>query len=724
VQTPLPLTQDLVLAGGGHAQALVLRKWGMSPLPGVRLTLVSTGPVAPYTGMLPGYIAGLYTRDELEIDLVRLARFAGARFIQDQATGIDRPARELVLASGRRLRYDRLSLNIGATAALPDLPGYADHVTPARPLHGIADRWEAYLRSDASNSASIVVIGGGIGGAELALSMAHRLQARGTAARSITLVDRSLALPGVARITRAKLLAALAQAGVVVLEHAPVARVEADGVVLADDRHLPASLIIGTPGVTPQDWVAQTGLDLTNGFITVDPYLRSLSDPAIYASGDCAHLAHAPRPKAGVYAVRAAPVLAHNLASDLSGRARRQFHPQRDFLRLISLGPQRAIAQRGGLAVEGDWVWRWKDQIDRKFMNRLGRDLRPMQPKAPPARAANGLRDMALGQDPCAGCGAKVGSGPLHSMLGTLPKAPTRDDVLAPPGDDAATLRGTPNIAISTDHLRAFTQDEALLATIAAHHALSDIYAMGADPQAALSTIILPRMRAELRDHTLQTCMQAAAKVFAAAGAQIAGGHTTEGAEMTVGFTVTGVLSRAPIGLASARVGDRLILTKPLGSGTLLAGDMALKARGADVMHALKIMTQPTGHAAKTLKGAHAMTDVTGFGLAGHLANICKASHCGARLDLSAIPFLPGAEDLAASGVRSTLFEANRAAVADADLPNTSQAALLFDPQTAGGLLASVAAETAEQLLKDLKAAGYTAAIIGEMTKDGSISAA
>ena len=166
----VPYTRDLVLVGGGHAHALVLRKWGMDPLPGARLTVINPGPTAPYTGMLPGHIAGHYSRDTLEIDLVRLARFAGARLILSHATGIDRKAGVVHVEGRGPVAYDVASIDIGITARM-DIIGFAEHAVGAKPLDVYAQTWRVFLETVQSGTkpAKIVVIGGGVAGCEFAL---------------------------------------------------------------------------------------------------------------------------------------------------------------------------------------------------------------------------------------------------------------------------------------------------------------------------------------------------------------------------------------------------------------------------------------------------------------------------------------------------------------------------------------------------------------------------
>jgi selenide,water dikinase len=247
---------------------------------------------------------------------------------------------------------------------------------------------------------------------------------------------------------------------------------------------------------------------------------------------------------------------------------------------------------------------------------------------------------------------------------------------------------------------------------------------MGAAPQAALAQITLPRLSDTLQARTLTEIMHAAAEVFTAAGADIVGGHTSQGDELTIGFTVTGLCDR-PLTKSGAQPGDAIILTKAIGSGTILAAEMAMARLpglilGEAVATCLAAMSQPQGPAAALLTpAATAMTDVTGFGLAGHLLEILDASGMAATITLSAIPYLPGAIALAAAGHGSSLLPTNRAATDwRIDAPPGASTTLLSDPQTCGPLLAIVPTALAEQMVHSLHAAGYpTATRIGTITK-------
>lgn len=718
----IPLTQDVVFIGGGHAHALVLRRWGMAPVPGARLTLIDPNPRAPYTGMLPGYVAGHYDRDALDIDLVRLARFAGARLVQGRAVALDRAAQRVTVEGRGDIAYDLLSIDIGITSAMAELPGFAEHGIGAKPLGPYAARWRRFVEDAAQGRVApqVAVIGAGVAGVELALAMHHRL-AQVAQDVQVTVLEASDALQGIAKGTRKALFRAMRDAGITLRERAAIAEVTADGVTLETGEAIAAGLVVGAAGARPWGWLNDTDLPLEKGFIKVDQALRVVDDPAVFAAGDCAHLTHAPRPKAGVYAVRAAPVLYDNLRAALTCASTRAFRPQGDFLKLVSLGAKQAVADKGGFGLHLPGLWRWKDRIDQTFMQQF-RDLPEMPAPKLPDGAAHGVRAELLDHPViCGGCGAKVGPGALGDMLAGLPPV-NRPDVISLPGDDAGVLdiAGQRQV-ISTDHLRAFTLDPWRMARIAAIHALGDVWAMGAAPQAALVNIVLPRMSERLQRRTMGEIMQAAGDVMAEAGAAIIGGHTTQGAEMTLGFTVTGLCETAPIGLAGARPGDALILTKPIGTGVILAAEMAGHADGDTVMGALRSMDRPLAADARALAGAHAMTDVTGFGLAGHLLAICKASGCAAQVTLADVPLLDGAKDLLDAGQRSSLHAANAAYAAPmvtaergGDSPHYEA---LFDPQTAGGLLAVIDPAQAGSVLSRLQAQGVCAVQIGTVVE-------
>ena len=718
---PLPLNKNVVLIGGGHAHALVMHSWAMNPTAGARVTVINPAPTAPYTGMLPGFVAGHYTRDELDIDLVRLGRFADVRLVLGRATDINREARTVIVEGRPPIPYDICSINVGITSAMANLPGFNEHAVPAKPLGRFSGRWADFVseRAGQAGTPQVVVIGGGVGGSELAMAMSYRLRQEGHHP-TVTVIDRTTILEEVGHEARIELRNAMDDLGVVVREHSEVEAVEAGQVQLGNGESVPADLVVGAAGARPFPWLSELGLATTDGFIDVGETLQTTTDPKIFAAGDCANLTFDPRPKAGVYAVREAPYLLGNIQALLQGKKLQKFDPQSDYLKLVSLGEKSAGADKFGRFTQGAGMWRLKDRIDRKFMDKLG-DLPTMDPPKVPRNAVAGLAREIDSQPPlCGGCGAKVGVDVLAGPLGALPPS-QRDDVTHLPGDDAALLTfGGMRQVLTTDQVRTFTPDPFRMARIATLHALGDIWAMGAAPQAVLVTVTLPQLGRGLQEEWLGEIMAGTTRSLAGTGAEVVGGHSSMGAELSIGYSITGLVDGDPISLAGAQPGQRLVLTRPLGSGVLFAGEMQSKARGQDVESLLDLLEMPQGEASGILKaaGATAMTDVTGFGLAGHLRGMLTQSGVGASIELDAVPIFDGALELSNAGVRSHLYDANRAAVQVIEDRVHRRSRLLFDPQTAGGMLAAVPAANAESVVAELVAAGFPgSAVIGSITE-------
>jgi len=715
MQPRAPIAQDLVLVGGGHAHVHVLKRFGMRPVAGVRLTLIARDVETPYSGMLPGYIAGLYRFDECHIDLVRLARFARARLIHDEAIGLDRAARQVFSRAHPAIRYDIMSLDIGSTPRLDDVPGAAEHTVAVKPIARFAERWEALLeRAQAEGRVRLAIVGGGAGGVELALSAQHRLLGLLGTAPEVTLVTREGLLPSHNTAVRRRFESIFAERGIRTLTNNPIVRVEAGRLIAADGSAIPFDEALWVTEAAGAPWLAETGLPLDErGFVVIDERLRSPADAAIFAAGDVATMPAHPRDKAGVYAVRAGPPLADNLRRALAGRRLRRTVPQRRALALIGTGDGHAVASRGPFTAYGRSLWRLKQWIDRRWMRRYTE-----------------LPDMAATDGPegeeemrCGGCAAKVPAEVLGRVMARLD--PARSEAvaigLASP-DDAALISfpGAPPLLQTVDFFRAMVEDPYLFGRIAATHALGDIYAMGGVPETALAIATLPPARPAIVEQDLFHMLKGGTDVLEAAGAVLIGGHSAEGAELALGFAVTGRTRPGRLmRKGGLKPGDRLLLTKPLGTGVILAAEMRGRAAARDVSAAIAAMLQPAAAASACLAthGATACTDVTGFGLLGHLMEMLTASQMDARLDPDAIPALDGALALLAGGLTSSLHGANLSALAalagDAAQRDPALAALLVDPQTAGGLLAGVPADRAALCLDELRRLDYRAAVIG-----------
>lgn len=837
--------QELVLVGGGHAHVQVLRRFMMSPLPGIRLTLVLDGPGAVYSGMTPGLVAGDYSAHDVTIDCVPLARRAGARVVLAAARGLDPDARELLLEGRPPLAYDVLSFNVGASVRGLELPGVRAHALSTRPIaHFVRALNDALVRvqertrgASAPHGARIVVVGAGVAAVELAFVLEARLRTAGLRPE-LTLLGDVEPPASVCPALRRKTHALLAARGIAV-RRGEAARVFAAGVQLVDGTKLDAELVVWATGAAMPPLHRHLGLPLdAEGFLRVNSALQSVSHPEVFAAGDCAVIEGCKTPRAGVYAVRQGPVLADNLRAFLSDRRLRRYRPQRDFLKLINLGCGAALGEKWGVVLSGPAVFRLKDAIDRRFVRRFQTlDAQGADAPGVPTPEAMGMAPMD-----CGGCAAKLGPGELARVLSRLPAPPADPSVilgLTPPDDAAALwLAGQPGYAAtaqagdatnptsentaapqpgaspprdamtsakhgpahppaeppprdattsanentaalqpaatppptsdspprnapsapsgmlmlaSIDGFRAFCDDPWLVGRAAALNAVSDLDAVGFAPRYALAWVTVPEGRS-----AEETCFQAMAGVrreLDALGVTLLGGHSTIGPELALGLAVFGAYHVGAPGAASPGLqgaapaapcllrkgalcaGDVLVLTRALGTGVLLAADMQGRLPGDKLaaLHAAMLTSNAPAARLAVQHGVCAATDVSGFGLAVHLGEMLQASGLAACLFPQRLPALPFARRLLARGLRSTLHPVNQAAAAKllagegaASACDTSindlqagdpQAALLFDPQTCGGLLLGVPPARVQALVEALRQGGAgAAAVIGRVT--------
>ena len=751
---PPPVTRDLVLVGGGHTHVAVLKHFGMKPMPGVRVTLISRESNAPYSGMLPGLIAGHYTFADAHIDLAPLARFAQARFLRDQLVGVDLENKRVLCAGRPPVAFDLLSLNTGSAPGVRRVAGAEDSVVPVKPIDGFFARWTRLRERVAGTShpVSIGIVGGGAGGVEIALSIRYGLaraaEAAGRAGDNVRIelfTDSSEILPAYPVRMRTGFARILEDDGIVVHTDHRVVRVDGSRLHFGNGARATFDELLWVTTAGAPDWPRESGLQVDErGFIRVRDTLQTLSHPDVFAAGDIAAVEGYPRPKAGVFAVRQGPPLARNLERRLRGASLAGFRPQREYLSLISTGRRHAVAARNGLTVAGRWVWTWKDRIDRRFI-RDYTELPSMDgervddgpaPAGSSKAGSGGRRGASVGPGPamrCGGCGSKVGSELLFRSLARLGATghPGVMVGLDAPDDAAVVQVPAGQVAVqSVDFFRSFIDDPFLFGRIAANHALGDVFAMGAEPLAGMAMVTLPLAAEEKMEEDLTQLMAGALEVLERDGLALVGGHTSEGRELAMGFSVTGTARPEDLLRKSGmRPGDRLVLTRPVGTGVILAADMRGRAQSLWIDAALALMQESHRPAARILgeHGATAATDVTGFGLAGHLLEMARASGVEVSLGLADVPFLDGAREVARLGIFSSLHDQNLRALesvrADPRVTGDPAAQLLFDPQTAGGLLASIPADRAEACVEALRAAGCPHAIVvGRVLTEGAAS--
>jgi selenide, water dikinase len=696
----------------------------MAPIPGVRLILISDGADTPYSGMLPGHVAGLYSHGECHIDLRSLCQRVGAMFYHDRVVGLDLAARRVTCADRPAVGFDLLSIDIGSTPAVvgcaPEFIGV--NTIPAKPVPQFLAWWNRLcqgLERDTAPMQNIAIVGGGLGGIELAINMQQRLQRWPGAVKLHLFHSGERLLADRAAQLSQRLGRLLNDRGIAL--HLNQTVTGWDGRRLTTETgdrgtfDIAFDATVWVTAATAPDWLGASGLAVDDrGFIQVDATLQSRSHANIFAAGDIATIVGQPRPKAGVFAVRQGKPLAENLTRSLLGQSLQPLHLQRRYLSLLGLGDRRAIALWDKWGAELPGLWRLKDRIDRRFMAQFA------APTAMLNAMSNAMSNATAEPMRCSGCGAKVGASVLSRVMARLAIA----DLDQP--DDAAVLAvpAGQHLVQTVDYFPAIVDDPYLFGQIAANHALSDLFAMGATAHSALAIVALPEATDAIQEEMLFQLLSGALKILAQTSTQLIGGHTIVADQFMFGLSCNGFATADKLWRKTGMpVGETLILTKALGTGALFAAQMQGQAQPSWIDRAIAGMQQSNATAAQILRqfGATACTDVTGFGLIGHLVEMLKPTPLlQAQLQISQIPLLAGAIAMTQAGIRSSLYPQNAQAAVwvNADAVGSHPALpLLYDPQTAGGLLATVPADRADDCLKSLQQAGYPSAAIGTIAR-------
>lgn len=390
--------KNLVLIGGGHSHAIALRRLGMHPLAAdIRLTLITNVIDTPYSGMLPAYVSGYYSFKECHINLTNLAKFAQANLVLDSAINLDLANKRVLCQNHAPIDFDWLSIDIGSTPAA--IANAQEHIIPIKPVPNFLKHWHQFLTeleiSPTRKQLRIGIVGGGAGGVELALAIKIRIevilrsQRLSTSMLEIHLFHRQSKLmtgypPNVGR----QMEKILKQQGIYIHLCESVSKVTSSQTTtsLSDSKlitcesglTLDCDRVFWVTSAIAPNWIRNSGLATDQkGFILINDKLQSISNPTVFATGDIATSVSDPRPKAGVFAVHQGEPLFHNLRRITSQQPLRSFYPQKRSLSLIGVGCDARSNSRNLQAIAAwDWLcigpskllWRWKESIDRKFM--------------------------------------------------------------------------------------------------------------------------------------------------------------------------------------------------------------------------------------------------------------------------------------------------------------------------------------------------------------------
>ena len=741
-----PIVSDLVLLGGGHANIQVLKMMAMNPIGGLRITLISDQTHSPYSGMLPGYLAGYYSYEECHFDLRRICEELGQRFIKAKIIGVDSQRKKIQLENRAEISYDCASINIGIEPKSIEKLSQesALKIIPLKPISRFIAHWDQLISDlkdyKGNDSLQLAVVGAGAAGVEISIILKMLIDQNQWNAE-VSLIHRHEFLVS-AKDLRAqrRLLKTLKELGINVFQNTEVLELHENGLVLKDDKGLIHTevfyrALIATQASAPK-WFKSSGLPVNqDGFLKVTEKLLVENENDLFAAGDCIHFSPSPLKKAGVYAVRQGMILEHNIRVFFIRKSSlKTFHPKKNVLSLITIGERKALVHQDSPSILR-WMWPsllWtvKDRIDRRFMNRFQARTFSVKPqhfiKVMPVPKST-LVPEDWQDNTCGGCGSKLAASTLTQSLNKL-TIPKDDSVLlgVKDGEDCALTRFSENTLClqSIDQFRSFISDPFLLGQIVTQHALSDVYAMGGVAKTVQVGLTLCAATEKIQREDIFQVMSGVMVILTKSAASLVGGHTGEGSELSIAIAVQGEVGpKQVLKKQLTKPGNQLILTKPIGTGVIFAANMLAQANGKLVDEALSSMLQSNKTAMETIRAfdISGCTDITGFGLLGHAFEMMGKNSdnaLGIKIDYKVIPLFDGVCELFKKGYFASLAGKNHASlssVLSADVNNKNFPAL-FDPQTSGGLLFSVPSHQTEDCLQDLYQNGVSkACVIGEV---------
>lgn len=363
--------RELVLLGAGHSHVQVLAHLAKHPLMGARITLIAPHPRQLYSGMVPGFVAGHYTLDDCVIPLEPLVRRAGVRWLHRSVKALDADSSTVLLDDGSTLHYSWLSVNTGPvqnrTLLEHTLPGAREHGLFVRPIESFGALWPKVVELGEQKPLRIAVIGGGAAGVELAMAIRHRLPQ----AAITLLAGNTPVCANYSPEVQQQVMAALKSRHITVLQDRALG-LNGREVRLGCGGDLACDVPLIATGAQAAPWLAGSGLAVdAQGFIAVDACQRSTSHSQVFAVGDISVRTDRALARSGVYAVRAGPALATNLAAAVAGQPLKAHQPPGSTLNLLSCGNRSAIAAWGNFRAQGRWVWWLKNWIDRRFVARF-----------------------------------------------------------------------------------------------------------------------------------------------------------------------------------------------------------------------------------------------------------------------------------------------------------------------------------------------------------------
>lgn len=706
----IPITNDLVLIGGGHSHLSVLMKLSKKPLNGNRITLITNEIDTPYSGMIPGYIEGIYSWRDSHIDLYRLCLKLNVRFIHAEVERVSAYEKEIYFKDRPKIKFDVLSINTGIQSNNREIKGAAKYCLPVKPISKLTNNFLNKI----TNFKSIAFIGGGAGSVELALAIKKRFLNINQDIKITIITGKRGLLSTFPQKTKLTSLKTLEKFKIDIIEYKRVLEVKPKQIILSDKSLLKIDkAILSTNSMTPK-WLAKSDILLTkDNYILVNKSFQT-NYKYVFASGDVIDFNNQNLKKAGVFAVRSGKPLAINIRKFILGKKLVEYKFNKNYLALIGTSKRSAIATKYNLTFNSRFFFYLKKYIDQNFIKKFS-DFRIRKKFTLDALKTDVLNIFVKHKEKitdendimqCKGCAAKV---PLNALKQALPK-----DIVST-SEDAVSVPGHPELYQTVDMISSIITDPFLLGKIAANHSISDMVSVNSKITSAMMILQLPLSKTEINSRDLEQVLLGANEIFKTIDCPLIGGHTMIGKDKDpiIGFSILGQKQKKIKIVKNRRkikTKDLLILTEKIGSGLIFAGINNYLIDSYFQIDVIKQMIKGNLNFGKISNQLNilSMTDITGFGLANHLLNLIKRdnSKTGLTIYPNKIPLFEGVNECLNKDIKSSLFKSNYD-IAQKDIiykrDKSKLDNILYDPQTVGGIAFIIPQEEKYKHFKVLK---------------------
>lgn len=706
----IPITNDLVLIGGGHSHLSVLMKLSKRPINGNRITLITNEIDTPYSGMIPGYIEGIYSWRDSHIDLYRLCLKLNVRFIHAEVERVSAYEKEIYFKDRPKIKFDVLSINTGIQSNNREIKGAAKYCLPVKPISKLTNNFLNKI----TNFKSIAFIGGGAGSVELALAIKKRFLNINQDIKITIITGKRGLLSTFPQKTKLTSLKTLEKFKIDIIEYKRVLEVKPKQIILSDKSLLKIDkAILSTNSMTPK-WLAKSDILLTkDNYILVNKSFQT-NYKYVFASGDVIDFNNQNLKKAGVFAVRSGKPLAINIRKFILGKKLVEYKFNKNYLALIGTSKRSAIATKYNLTFNSRFFFYLKKYIDQNFIKKFS-DFRIRKKFTLEALKTDVLNIFVKHKEKitdendimqCKGCAAKV---PLNALKQALPK-----DIVST-SEDAVSVPGHPELYQTVDMISSIITDPFLLGKIAANHSISDMVSVNSKITSAMMILQLPLSKTEINSRDLEQVLLGANEIFKTIDCPLIGGHTMIGKDKDpiIGFSILGQKQKKIKIMKNRRkikTKDLLILTEKIGSGLIFAGINNYLIDSYFQIDVIKQMIKGNLNFGKISNQLNilSMTDITGFGLANHLLNLIKRdnSKTGLTIYPNKIPLFEGVNECLNKDIKSSLFKSNYD-IAQKDIiykrDKSKLDNILYDPQTVGGIAFIIPQEEKYKHFKVLK---------------------